>query len=73
MSRGGDGPPVRSIRPFKLTSLFDCSTTGLRNRDADDLHRLAATRHWLAHYCCGEPFVSRPASILVSNPWAITS
>jgi hypothetical protein len=39
------------------SSTFDRPAALGRDRDADDLDRLAASLHWLAYYCCGKPFV----------------
>jgi len=44
-------------RPTIVASLFDRPSAGVSNPEADDLDRLAASLHRLAHYCLGEPFV----------------
>ena len=49
------------------SSTFDRSAS-LLDRDADDLDRLAASLHWLAHYCDGEPFVVEASKHLRLEP-----
>jgi hypothetical protein len=51
-----------------LGSTFDRSPAGLRDRDADDLDRLAVSLHSLAHYCHGEPFVIEASKHLGLEP-----
>jgi hypothetical protein len=51
-----------------LSSTFDRSAASLLDRDADDLDRLAASLHWLAHYCDGEPFVIEASKDLRLEP-----
>lgn len=36
--------------------------------DADNLDRLAASLHWLAYHCRGEPFVDEPSKHLGLEP-----
>jgi hypothetical protein len=45
-----------------------CSPAGLRDCDADNLDRLAASLHWLAYHCRGEPFVDEPSKHLGLEP-----
>ena len=45
---------VATVTP---SSTFDRSPASLRDRDADDLDRLAASLHALAYYSYGEPFM----------------
>src|SRR5882672_9332751 len=44
---------VATVTP---SSTFDRAPAGIRNRDADDLDRLAASLYALAYYSYGEPF-----------------
>jgi hypothetical protein len=39
-----------------------------RDCDADNLDRLAASLHWLAYHCHGEPFVDEPSKHLGLEP-----
>ena len=54
---------VATVTP---SSTFDRSPASLRDRD--DLDRLAASLHWLAHYCDGEPFVVEASKHLGLEP-----
>ena len=60
-----DRPSSASVtRP----SPFDRPAASLRDRDADNLDRLAAGLYWLAYYCRGEPCVDEPRKHLGLEP-----
>ena len=40
-----------------VRSTFDRPAASVRDCDTDGLDRPAASLHWLANYCYGEPFV----------------
>jgi integrase len=53
------------------SSTFDRSPADLRDRDADDLDRLAASLHALACYSYGEPFVIEASKPLGLEPMGL--
>jgi hypothetical protein len=56
--------------PQSVGSAFDRPAASVRDRDADDLDRLAVSLDWLAYYCCSEPFVDEASKHLGLEPMA---
>ena len=59
---------VATVTP---SSTFDRAPASVHDRDADDLDRLAASLHALAHYCYGEPFVVEASKHLGLEPMGL--